>query len=312
MLGDFGRAEDIVQDAWLRWQGRGVEVDAPKAYLIQVVTHLCLNDLGSAQARKEEARGDRLPEPVDLNSVALGRIEMIDQISMAFLVVLQRLTPAERAVLLLHDVFDFSHNEIATILEKTEDASRQLLRRAKEHVSEERRVLSVTKQEHQRLLEAFLTAAAGGHLEDLVGMLASDAVLIIDAGPEGGRFGRVRSLPGPLSGAHKVAAFVAAVTPQGSAELSIHFRELNGQPAAVVLREGQPYTAIMIAVAEGTPGAVPYTFLVASLIVLIFGPGKFALDAWLAGRNGLARNRGRNAASFDVAVSPSSGASAKC
>src|SRR5215471_5778105 len=111
MLGDVGRAEDAVQESWLRWQRRAVEVDAPKAYLIQTVTRVCLNELNSAKSRKEEARGDRLPEPVDLNAVDFGRIDLIDQISMAFLVALQKLTPAERAVLVLvlHDVFDFSH-----------------------------------------------------------------------------------------------------------------------------------------------------------------------------------------------------------
>src|SRR5262245_33816670 len=108
MLGDMGRAEDMVQEAWLRWQDSEVEPDSPKAYLVTIVTRLCLNELGSARARREESRSDRLPEPVDLEGGPL-HVERLEQISMAFLVVLQRLTPAERAVLLLHDVFDFDH-----------------------------------------------------------------------------------------------------------------------------------------------------------------------------------------------------------
>src|SRR5689334_16113960 len=93
MLGDLGRAEDMVQEAWLRWEGRQAEADAPRAYLVTVVTRLCLNELDSAKTRREESRGDRLPEPIDLDERGLGRVEGLDRISMAFLVVLQRLTP---------------------------------------------------------------------------------------------------------------------------------------------------------------------------------------------------------------------------
>src|SRR5262245_1186752 len=112
MLGDLGRAEDMAQEAWLRWNGRQVEADSPRAYLVTLVTRLCLNELDSAKARREESRSDRLPEPVDLDEGGIRHVEMLDQISMAFLVVLQRLTPAERAVLLLRDVFDFEYGEI--------------------------------------------------------------------------------------------------------------------------------------------------------------------------------------------------------
>src|SRR4051794_9797363 len=114
MLGDLGRAEDMIQDAWLRWAARrqAVEVASPRAYLLTLVTRLCLNELDSARSRREENRGDRLPEPIDLAEGGLSRLEMIDQVSMAFLVVLQRLTPAERAVLLLRDVFDFEYGAI--------------------------------------------------------------------------------------------------------------------------------------------------------------------------------------------------------
>jgi len=250
MLGDMGRAEDVVQDAWLRWQGRRVAVDTPKAYLIKVVTRLCLNELASARARREENRGDRLPEPVDLTDGLLGQVETLDQISMAFLVVLQRLTPAERAVLLLHDVFDFDHAEIAAMLERREPGCRQLLKRARANVAAARRVFTTSRDEHRRLLHAFVQAAAGGDAAALIRLLADDAVLIADAGPGGGRFGRVRNLPGPLRGATKVAAFVAAVTPQGSANLEARECELNGQPALLVLRDGQPFTAILLSVAD--------------------------------------------------------------
>lgn len=251
MLGEMGRAEELVQEAWVRWQGRNVEVDAPKAYLLKIVAHLCLGELDSARARREVSRGDRLPEPVDLTAGPLGRLELLDQVSMAFLVVLQRLTAAERAAFLLHDVFDFSHAEIAAIVGKTEASSRQLLRRARQSVDEERRVLSTTADEHRRLLAAFLRAAASGQVEDLMPLLDPDVVLIADGGPSPGGFGRLRNLPAPISGARKVAAFVASVTPQGSGGLGTRECELNGQPAILILRDGRPYTALLLSVAGG-------------------------------------------------------------
>jgi RNA polymerase sigma-70 factor (ECF subfamily) len=250
MLGEMARAEDIVQDAWLRWQNRGVDVDNPRAYLVKTAARLCLNDLDSARARKEEARGDRLPEPVSLADSGIARVEALDQISMAFLVLLQRLTPAERAVLLLHEIFEFDHAEIASLLEKSEPACRQLLKRAREHVATERRTLTVAPETHRRLLRAFIQAASSGDVSAVARLLADDVVLVADAGPEGGAYGRVRNLPGPIAGRTKVAAFVAAVAPQGAEGLSTRECELNGQPAVLILRDGHPYTAILLAVAD--------------------------------------------------------------
>jgi len=251
MLGDLARAEDLVQEGWIRWSRGGAQVEAPAAYLWRTVTHLCLNELASARARREESRGDRLPEPIDLTRGGLDRVEALDRLSMAFLVLLQRLTAAERAVLLLHDVFDFSHADIGSMLGKSEAACRQLLRRARDHVAADRRAMSASHDEHRRLLAAFVRAAAAGEVEELVALLAEDAELIADAGPAGGRFGRVRNLPGPVRGRARVAAFVAAVTPQGSRDLEARECELNGQPAVLVLRGGRPYTAILLAVADG-------------------------------------------------------------
>jgi RNA polymerase sigma-70 factor (ECF subfamily) len=212
---------------------------------------LCLNELDSARARKEESRGDRLPEPVDLEDFGLDRLEVLDQVSMAFLVLLQRLTPAERAVLLLHDVFALEHAEIAALLDKTDAACRQLLRRAREHIAVARRTLSVSKEEHRRLLRAFIAAAGAADVAGLQRLLADEVMLVADAGAGGGFYGRVRNLSGPLRGRVKVAAFVAAVAPQGAAGLEVRERELNGQPAIVLFRAGRPYTVLMIAVADG-------------------------------------------------------------
>ncbi|HEY8089254.1 MAG TPA: sigma-70 family RNA polymerase sigma factor, partial [Polyangiaceae bacterium] len=200
MLGDVGRAEDVVQEAWLRWHGHSEGVESPKAFLVTVVTRLCLNELGSARARREESRSDRLPEPVDLRQGGVEGLETADRMSMAFLVLLQRLTPAERAVLLLREVFDFDHGEIAALVDRSEAACRQLLKRARENVAAEKRVLEASPEEHRRLLTAFVAALQAGDLQGLTKLLADDAVVIADGGPQGVRIGRVRTLPRPLTG----------------------------------------------------------------------------------------------------------------
>lgn len=257
MLGEMSKAEDIVQDAWLRWQRRRqLEVQTPQAYLVKIVTRLCLNELDTARARREEARGDRLPEPIALKDAGLVQVEALDRISMALVVLLQRLTPLERAVLLLHEVFDLAHVEIAELVGRSEDACRQLLKRARAHVSSQRRSFEVSRAVQERLLAAFMRAASRGDIEGLSALLADDVVLIADAGPEGGTFGRARNLPGPLAGACKVAAFVAAITPQGSSGLTAESCELNGQPSALVRRGGAPLAAIMISVVNGKIASV--------------------------------------------------------
>ena len=248
MLGDLGRAEDMVQEAWLRWDGRQVEVDSARAYLVTLVTRLCLNELESAKTRREESRSDRLPEPVDLDEGGIGRVEMLDQVSMAFLVALQRLTPAERAVLLLRDVFDFDYGEIASLIGKSEPACRKLLERARRNVSKEKRLFSAAPEVHRRLLGAFTQAATAGDLDALVAMLADDAVMVTDGGPEGRRRGAIRNLQAPLHGARKIAAFVAATARSSDLEVEIH--ELNGQPALVFYDEDEPFAALLLAVTD--------------------------------------------------------------
>jgi RNA polymerase sigma-70 factor, ECF subfamily len=248
MLGDLGRAEDMVQEAWLRWSGRRVDVASPRAYLVTLVTRLCFNELDSAKTRREESRGDRLPEPVDLDEGGIGRVEMLDQVSMAFLVVLQRLTPAERAVLLLREVFDFDYKEIAALVDKTEPACRKLLERARRHVAAEKRLFSASPDVHRRLLAAFTQAATAGDLHALVAMLAEDAVLITDGGPEGRRVGGIRNLQAPLTGAARIAAFIVATA--GNSDLEAEVHELNGQPALVFYDQGTPFAALLLAVAD--------------------------------------------------------------
>ena len=250
MLGDLGRAEDMVQEAWLRWQGRREDADSPRAYLVTIVTRLCLNELDSARTRHEESRSDRLPEPIDLDEGGIGRLESLDQVSMAFLVVLQRLTPAERAVLLLHDVFDFAHDDIATLVGKSDAACRKLLG-ARQHVATGKRLFSTSPEAHRRLLGAFMQATYAGDVGALVTMLAEDAVLITDGGREGRSVGGLRNLRVPLHGAARIATFVVEATRRVAAALDVEERELNGQPAMVLYREGAPFAAILLGVADG-------------------------------------------------------------
>jgi len=249
MLGDLGRAEDMVQDAWLRWSGRHVHVESPRAYLVTLVTRLCINELGSAKTRHEQSRSDRLPEPIDLDEGGIGRVEVSDRISMAFLVVLQRLTPPERAVLLLREVFDFDYKDIAALVGKSEAACRKLLERARQHVTEEKRLFSASADEHRRLLSAFTGAAADGNIDALVAMLADDAVMVTDGGAQGRRAAGIRNLQAPLAGARRIAAFVAATA--GSIDLETEVHELNGQPALVFYHENAPFAALLLAIANG-------------------------------------------------------------
>jgi RNA polymerase sigma-70 factor, ECF subfamily len=249
MLGDVGRAQDMVQEAWLRWQHRGVEVESPKAFLVTIVTRLCLSELTSARARREESRSDRLPEPVSLEEGGLSRLEELQELSMAILVVLERLLPAERAVLLLHEVFDFPHDEIAKLVSRSPAACRKLLERARRKVAEGRRLITASREEHERLLQAFQRAASAGDVAALTDLLAADAVLITDGGPEGTEFKGIRNLRRPLEGARQVAAFVAATSRR--AQLRAEQRELNGQPALVFYRDDRLFAAVLLAVAEG-------------------------------------------------------------
>jgi RNA polymerase sigma-70 factor, ECF subfamily len=252
MLGDMGRAEDMVQEGWIRWQGRPAVVTAPRAFLLTTVTRLCLDELGSARARHEESRGDRLPEPVDLKASGMDRVELMDQVSMAFLLLLQRLTPSERAVFLLHDVFDMAHGEIAAILGKNDAACRQLLSRARQNIGAQERAFRSSPDEHRELLLAFVAAVERGDKASLLELLAEDAVLIADAGPNVVRYGRIRTVGRPVVGRVKIAALMeAAAAQQTGPSPEIKERILNGEPAVVAFQGGRAIFAIQISAAEG-------------------------------------------------------------
>src|SRR6478609_10458712 len=170
---------------------------------------------------------------------------------MAFGVVLQRLTPAERAVLLLHDVFDLQHEEIARLLEKSAASCRKLLERARRNVRDARRMLETSPEEHKRLLKAFVGAAVAGDLAQLIALLADNALITSDGGSTGRGVEGLRNLTKPLAGAAHVAAFVVAATQRGMRLFQWQERELNGQPAIVFYDGEVPSAALMLAIADG-------------------------------------------------------------
>jgi RNA polymerase sigma-70 factor (ECF subfamily) len=230
MLGSAAEAEDVLQDSWLRWEAADrVAIESEKGWLSTVVTRLCLDRLKSAQVQRVEYVGPWLPEPLKTE-------EPVDPgtISMAFLVLLERLTPVERAAYLLHEVFDYSHAEVAAMLEKEEAACRQIYHRAKARIREGRPRFSPSRAEHERLLRTFAGAMRNGDLEVLQQTLAKDATLWADSG------GKVPSAARrPLHGAHAIALFFTGLLrkfPPGP-DQTFEILELNGSPALVGRRD---------------------------------------------------------------------------
>lgn len=258
MLGSVSDAEDVVQDAWLRWSAadRGGVSDA-RAYLVRITTRLALDRLDSARARRESYVGPWLPEPVLTGG---GRVaaapappdpsdaaEVGEQVSLALLVVLESLSPAERAVFVLGEVFGMPAAEVAGALGRTEAAVRQMAHRAREHVQARRPRFEADRAAQQEVTERFLAACAGGDVRALLAALAPDVVLVSDGG------GKVSAALRPISGADKVARFVAGIAGQGFAlpGLRAEITEVNGQPGIVAWVHDQPLIAISLEIAGG-------------------------------------------------------------
>jgi RNA polymerase sigma-70 factor (ECF subfamily) len=176
-------------------------------------------------------------------------METIEQVSMAFLVILERLSASERATFLLHDVFEFSHEEIAPLVSRSPAACRKLLSRARGKMVAGRRLVTASREEHERLLDGFLASVSSGNVAGLVELLAHDAVIVTDGGVSGRSVGQRRNLPQPLQGAARVAAFVVGAAQ--SVELEVERRELNGRPGLVFFRGEAPFAALQLAIADG-------------------------------------------------------------
>lgn len=246
MLGSVSDAEDVLQDAWLRFRDRD-QIENAEAWLVTVTTRLCLDRLKSARARRETYVGPWLPEPLETSTEDVDP----DSVSVAFLTLLERLSPEERAVFLLRQVFDLEHREIATALGIGEASSRQLFHRAKEHLADGRPRRAPDKAEHARLLGAFVLACQAGDVDGLRHLLAADVRAHTDSG------GKVRAARRVLVGADAVARFFVGITKKGAGDgLELAQRELNGRPAFVLFREGKVSSTVGIEVDAGRIVAV--------------------------------------------------------
>ncbi len=248
MLGMVMEAEDVVQEAYVRWEKVDVsDVESPKSYLAAVVTRLCLDQLKSARNRREEYIGPWLPEPL-ISDPAEGpahSVALADSLSMAFLVLLESLQPEQRAVYLLREVFDFGYDEISEIVGKTEVACRQMVSRAKKYVEARRPRYSVSPEKSHQAVEQFMAAVDGGDLRGLMEVLDADVVWTSDGG----------GIPGvakkPVEGADLVARFalrIAEIAPSGASRRSV---VINGGPGVLIDVDGHLYGALAIDVDEG-------------------------------------------------------------
>jgi RNA polymerase sigma-70 factor (ECF subfamily) len=246
MLGSAMEAEDIVQEAYLRYQRVSPQdIDSPKAFLSAVVTRLCLNQLQSARARREQYVGPWLPEPILTAPSPAAKLSADESISMAFLVLLENLTPPQRAVFLLREVFDYDYSEIAAILGKDEAACRQLFSRAKKHLAEHRPRFKPSPEAHRQMLERFMNAVGAGDMDGLTRLLADNVTMWADGG------GKARgAATRPLVGVEAVAQFVIASTRLPQVSLTAQISEVNGEPAAILRAGDQAMVVLMIAIQD--------------------------------------------------------------
>jgi RNA polymerase sigma-70 factor (TIGR02957 family) len=256
MLGSAADAEDIVQDAWLRWSAADQEkVADPKAYLIRIVTNTAIDRLRSARARRESYVGPWLPEPILTSPDVAEDVELAESVSLAMLVVLETLSPLERAVFVLREVFDMSHAEIAAALDRTEASVRQTAARARRHVAERRPRYEADREEQRRVTEEFLAATVGGDMDRLMAVLAPGVVLVSDGG------GKRRAALRPIEGAEKVARWLAAVgrAPYDGvppAEMELRPAEINGFPGAVIYGRGNILGVLAPEISNGRVTAI--------------------------------------------------------
>jgi RNA polymerase sigma-70 factor (ECF subfamily) len=251
VLGQLGDAEDVVQEAWLRWDAaKRSEVAEPRAYLVQVVTRLAIDRLRRESARREDYVGPWLPEPVGADRLGIEadiaeRVELADSISIAMLVVLETLSPLERAVFVLHEAFGFTYPEIGVILTRGEVAVRQLPHRARGHVRARRPRFDTDPVTRAQLTERFLDACQRGDLTTLLAVLAPDVVFIGDSGGIG------RAPRHPIHGADKVARFLLAIRATPVPDPRVELTQVNAGPAIVISSNNQPMTVFALDVYDG-------------------------------------------------------------
>src|SRR5579864_7154731 len=249
MLGSAADAEDLLQDTFIRWQQTPLtRVDSPRAFLVTVLTRLCIHHLQSARVRRESYFGQWLPEPVITSPAQHPQmsLEVDESISLAFLLLLERLTPVERAVLILRDVFDYEYPEIASILNRSQSNCRQVLRRARQHIKEGRVRFYASRQQQEELLRRWSEASSQGNMEGLLALLSQDAVFYSDGGGKG------PALPRPICGPESIVrGIVDGMRRLVPANLVRRFVEINGQPGIVSFLDGRAFSVFMVDVAGG-------------------------------------------------------------
>jgi RNA polymerase sigma-70 factor (ECF subfamily) len=248
MLGSAADAEDVVQETWLRWADLGEEgqseVQNPRAYLVRIVTRQALNRLRTLARRREEYVGEWLPEPLLTSPDVADDVELAESVSIAMLTVLETLTPTERAVFVLREVFDLPYDEIAQALGKATATVRQVAHRARGHVAARRPRMQVDRSEQQQVVERFLSAVTTGDVQGLMDVLAPDVVLVADGG------GVAQASRHPVAGAKRVAAFLANF-PRVVTDGAFETIWLNGAPAARIDTVRFGTTVVSVVVEDG-------------------------------------------------------------
>ncbi len=248
MLGTVTDAEDMVQETFLRWQQTASStVRSAKTYLATIITRLCIDHLRSARVQREQYVGIWLPEPMltpqSENSTDL--MELADSLSIAFLTVLERLSPIERAVFLLRDVFDYDYDEIGQMVGKSSTNCRQILRRAKQHLTDERPRFPVSGPQQEQITAQFLEASTKGDLQELLLLLAKDVTFCSDGG------GKVIAAIKPIHGAMKVARMLLAIRRKWMLNSVSHLAQINGQPGIIQYLNGNLHSAITLEIVGG-------------------------------------------------------------
>ncbi|MES9538219.1 MULTISPECIES: RNA polymerase sigma factor SigJ [unclassified Actinomadura] len=247
MLGSVADTEDVLQDAWLAWASRSAadapgEIENPRAYLVRIAVNTALSRQAAIRRRRETYVGPWLPEPLVTRDDVDESAERTEAVSMALLVVLETLTPLERAVFVLHEVFGYAHTEIAQILERSPSAVRQLAHRAREHVHARRPRYQADPKVQRKATERFLQAALGGDLDALMDILAPDVTLWTDGGGKSRGVAALR----PIQGADRVARVIAGTTSRAPLELDICYRTVNGDPSAVLFDKNAPFAVMVL------------------------------------------------------------------
>lgn len=248
MLGTVTDAEDMVQETFLRWQQTPqTTVQSAKSYLATTITRLCIDYLRSARVRREQYVGPWLPEPLLTQQASdpAEQVELADSLSMAFLVMLERLSPTERAVFLLREVFEYDYSEIAQIVGKSAENCRQILTRSRQHIATQRPRFPVSPQQQEQITAQFLDASTKGNLQGLLSLLAQDITLWSDGG------GQVAAALKPIHGAMKVARFMLAIRSKWLPTSSAHLVEINNQPGILLRTETDIHSVMTFDIVDG-------------------------------------------------------------